>query len=200
MIKILITQRIEFTKKHSEFRECLDTRWPTLVEKIGLILIPISSKTKKINFNIEKLNPKGIILSGGGDVYKNDERSRLEKSLIDFSIKKNIPLLGVCRGAQAINKYFKGKQKKIKNHVRKNHLISFTKNIFKPCLINSYHNYGFDKKLISKKLNILALSNDGVVKYFKHKKYKIFGIMWHPERYKKVKNLDLKIFDKIFKK
>ena len=59
MIKILITQRIEFTKKHSEFRECLDTRWPTLVEKIGLILIPISSKTKKINFNIEKLNTHG---------------------------------------------------------------------------------------------------------------------------------------------
>ena len=200
MNKLIITQRLEFTKKHAEFRESLDTRWSIFAEKNGLILIPISSRTKKLNLTIKTLNVNGIILSGGGDINNNDERCRLEKKLIDFSIDKKIPLIGVCRGAQAINKYFKGKQKKILNHVRKKHLVSFKKNVFKGSVVNSYHDYGFDEKLISKELDILGSTNDGVVEYFKHKKYKIFGIMWHPERYKGIKSLDIKIFGKIFKK
>ena len=92
-----------------------------------------------------------------------------------------------------------GKQKKIIHHVRKNHYVTFSDNIYKKSLVNSFHNYGFNKNLISKELKIIGTSNDNIVEYFSHKKYNISGIMWHPERNKKIKNLDKKIFHKIFK-
>ena len=50
-----------------------------------------------------------IIIPGGNDLFKNDKltkvRLKVEKELIKYSLKKNIPLLGVCRGMQVIN-YF----------------------------------------------------------------------------------------------
>ena len=89
-------------------------------------------------------------------------------------------------------------KKKIKNHVRKNHKINFKNNIFKDIQRNSFHDYGFNENLISKNLTILGMSNDNIVEYFVHKKNKIYGIMWHPERYKIPKKFDKKIFKKIF--
>ena len=37
------------------------------------------------------------------------KRNKVEKSIIKFSIKNKIPLLGVCRGMQLVNIYFGGK-------------------------------------------------------------------------------------------
>ena len=52
--------------------------------------------------------------------------------------------------------------------------------------------------MLGKKLEVLAKSNDGIVKYFKHKNNPIFGIMWHPERNKKINKFDKSLIKKIF--
>ena len=58
-------------------------------------------KTREIN---------GLLISGGGALVKyngsNPERDEIEKIMIDFSFKKNIPALGVCRGMQSIQNHF----------------------------------------------------------------------------------------------
>ena len=38
---------------------------------------------------------------------------------------------------------------------------------------------------------------DKSIEFFQHKKKQILGIMWHPERYKKFKELDKRIFKMI---
>ena len=53
--------------------------------------------------------------------------------------------------------------------------------------------------MLGKNLKMLASSNDGVVEYFKHINKLIYGIMWHPERNKKIKKFDREIIKKIFK-
>ena len=78
------------------------------------------------------------------------------------------------------------------NHVAKNHFI-FSKNENK-FLVNSFHNYKIIK--ISKKFNILFKSEDGSIEAFRHKEKGILGIMWHPERYKKIKKFDVKFIKK----
>lgn len=73
---------------------------------------------------IENLkNIKGLILSGGIDIYPelyndwetkedtgkyNTDRDGFEYKLIEYSINNNIPILGICRGCQLINVYFNG--------------------------------------------------------------------------------------------
>ena len=65
-------------------------------------------------------------------------------------------------------------------------------------VVASIEDIYFNENLISKNLTILGMSNDNIVEYFVHKKNKIYGIMWHPERYKIPKKFDKKIFKKIF--
>ena len=82
-----------------------------------------------------------------------------------------------------INRFFKGKLVKIDNHVKVKHLIFNIKS--KKVTVNSYHNYGINEKTMDKNLSVLhRCFNDNSIESFKHKKYKILGIMWHPEREK----------------
>ena len=72
--------------------------------------------TPVLNLNIKKKDL--IILPGGNDIlgknYLFKTRLKIEKDLLNLSIRKKIPLLGVCRGMQVINNYFGGDTKKIK--------------------------------------------------------------------------------------
>jgi N5-(cytidine 5'-diphosphoramidyl)-L-glutamine hydrolase len=199
MKKIIITQRIEKLGEHNELRENVDTRLISLVDKLGYMPILIPNNLVNIKKFINEISPSGIILSGGGDPRVKNLRYQTEKKLIKISLKKDIPTIGLCRGAQAINLFFGGKLLKVKNHVRRNHRIFGTFINNKKIIVNSYHNYGFYKDTLGKKLNLLANSSDKVVKLFTHKNYKILGIMWHPERYSKIRDFDKNLIKKFFK-
>ena len=114
----------------------------------------------------------------GGNSKKKDQRRKIEHLLINYSIKYNLPILGLCRGAQAINLFFGGNIFKIKNHVRKMHkiegkLIGNKKYIY----VNSFHDYAINFNSLGKNLEILAHTKDGGVECFRPKKKKILGIM-----------------------
>tara|TARA_Y100000590_G_scaffold213372_1_gene241798 strand:+ start:65199 stop:65807 length:609 start_codon:yes stop_codon:yes gene_type:complete len=198
--KIIITQRIDKVGKFNELRDNLDLRLSNMFDKLGMFPFVIPNNLKNTKNFINKINPDGIILSSGGDPKKKDLRRKTENLLINYSLKKNIPLLGLCRGAQVLNLYFGGNIFKIKNHVRKinkikGKLIKENKNIS----VNCYHDYGIKFNSLGKDLEVLAYTNDNIIECFKHKKKKILGIMWHPERFKKIRIFDKKILKKFFK-
>ena len=93
---------------------------------------------------------------------------------------------------QVINLFFKGKQNRINGHMRTNHKIYFKKKFFSKKImnVNSFHNFGIPLKKMSNKLNVIALDKDKNVEIFKHKRKKILGLMWHPERNKTYKELN----------
>ena len=192
MKKIIITQRYEKIGKFNELRDNIDSRLPNLIQKLGYTPILLPNNLNNLKNFIKDISPKGIILSGGGDVLKKDLRYKVESELIKISIKKRIPMIGICRGAQALNIFFGGELIKVKNHVRKTHKIFGPIVKRKKISVNSYHDFGFFEKTLGKNLKPLAYSSDKVVKSFCHNKYNLLGIMWHPERYK-----TFKIFDKI---
>ena len=84
MKKILITQRQDNLGKFKETRDNVDIRLIKFVEKIGLLPILISNNIKNVDLFLRKLNPNGIVLSGGGDINKKDNRYILEKKLIKY--------------------------------------------------------------------------------------------------------------------
>ena len=111
---ILVTQRIEKIGKFLENRNNLDTRVTDYLYKIGYLPILVPNNSALMLKLIKNIKIKGILLSGGGDPRKKDVRQQIERYLIKYSINSNIPLVGICRGAQAINLYLKGKIVKIR--------------------------------------------------------------------------------------
>ena len=139
-----------------------------------------------------------IISSGGNSIIqlKKTSANKFRKTFDDYyfkySINNDIPFLGICHGAQYVANHFKSKIIKKKNHTKKNHLIkiSHKNNI----MVNSYHDFSIVK--LGRSLDNLAFTKDGSIEAFKHKRKKILGIMWHPERYKKIKKFDLDFIKK----
>ena len=195
---------------YDEFGYYLNIRWKKFAEEVGFTLIPIIS----IGMAKQMISDKyinAIILSGGGNLsekflteidekqYLNNvdlEREQIEKVLIEFSIKTNTPLIGICRGMQAIAMYFGGKLSTVDKHVNTRHVLEY----FCPVLncnvnrnVNSYHNYSLDKKSLPKyfQINTQYMSS---IEQMIHEKKKILGIMWHPEREEKFSKLDIKLF------
>lgn len=162
----------------------------------------------------------GIVLSGGEDVHPkyyghpewmnrkaelkldvNEVRDEFEMKVIDKAYKKKIPMLGICRGLQIANVYFKGtlipdiKPKSRKEHskesgVDKTHDLKVEAD---SCLrgivlsdtgkVNSAHHQAADK--IGEGLKVTARSEDGTVEALELKDPKeqfLLLVQWHPER------------------
>ena len=109
-------------------------------------------------------------------------------------MNNDIPIIVICYGAQLLALHFKCRLAPLKNHT-KNHKIFFNNfsklNFKKSKSVNSFHNYGIVKTGDS--ISALATANDNSIELFKHKKKKVLGIMWHPERYKNFKSFDRKL-------
>ena len=193
MFDIGITSNIK--EYYSGYIDFIDHYWLNYFEKknINYYLIPNKKKTSiKI---LNKINL--LIIPGGNDVSDflktSSMRNSIENKLIKACSKKNIPILGICRGAQLLNKNSGGKIKKIKNHMRTRHNIFFTKNSIvkkNSLIVNSFHNNGIKKNDLSKKFNMLANDKSENVEMFISKNKKIIGVMWHPEREKSTLILD----------
>ncbi len=191
MKRIALTQRLLLNQNYFEEREALDIKWGALFKKLNFlpIILPIQFDYKKY-FNSIKID--GIILSGGNDlniIHKNSlsfRRDRFEKKIINYAIKKNIPVFGMCRGMEIIADYFGANFKKVKGQVGIRHKLKVNKNskyfkeLKKISSVNSFHNYAIDN--LPKNLIISATNEKGMIKAMEHDRYKIFGQMWHSER------------------
>ena len=190
MKNIAVIQRVEFIEKRNEFCDALDQRWTDLLLSINLFPIFLPNNISYVKKFLKTWEINGLLISGGGGLVKyngsNPERDEIEKIMIDFSFKKNIPALGVCRGMQAIQNHFDNNIQAIKNHVNKRHPLNVLDNtkigkILKQYdEVNSFHEYGSIKT--NKNIITLAISNDGIIEAVKHIDREIYGIMWHPER------------------
>lgn len=191
MRKIALTQRLIKNDTYFEIRESLDINWGKLIDKIGFeaFILPIEYDFNKISFN-------GLILTGGNDlgsISGNEidiKRDKFEERLILHCLNNNIPMFGVCRGMQIINKYFNGTLKKVKNHSGIKHFLDNGKEV------NSYHNFAVDN--IGEGLKIESKSDDGIIESFRHVKYKIYAQMSHPERNEPFNNDEINFIKDFF--
>ena len=203
-MKILISSNF---KKHFDTHiDFIDHHWLNFFDKkkYDFLLVP-NSKRLALKLIKDNKNIDIIIIPGGNDLFEksNISKSRLkvENILIRLSLEKKIPLLGICRGMQHINHFFGGRLSKVQNHMRKNHNIYFKTKLFikDRIMVNSYHNFGIKKINVAKQFKIHAVDSNDHIEMFEHEKKKIIGVMWHPEREKNYKKLEL-IIKELFKK
>lgn len=137
-----------------------------------------------------------IVLSGGNNIKtksKNDRiRKKINNLIYKFSQKNKTKIYGICYGAQFIAEKFKFKLKKSNTHVGDHNVYIMQDGLRKKIKVNSYHNDIIIYKK-TKNINVFAISLDNAVEAFHVKKNKILCIIWHPERYKNFKKLDINL-------
>lgn len=180
MLKIGITQRIDYIESIEETRDVLDQRWTKLLAENDFIAVPIPNTCNVSNF-IDKVGLDGILISGGND---HITRAVCETACIKYCIKHRLPLLGICHGMQFIGQYFGSKLIPIKDHVGICHDVEIKDNCYEipngTFNVNSFHNFILDK--IPNDFSVLATDITGNCEAMYHQHYPIITFMWHPER------------------
>lgn len=176
------------------------------------LIIPFNTDKEVIISQAQVID--GLIISGGQDVspynYGQEpspllgetfpERDTYEMLLLEEAKKRNLPILGICRGFQIINVAGGGtlyqdlsligksvlKHNQVSKPTLKTHKIHIEENsviseIFgKETMVNSFHHQALDK--VADDFKVVARASDGVVEAIQHKTYKfLVGVQWHPE-------------------
>ena len=133
---------------------------------------------------IQEKQPNKIVLSPGPG------RPEDAGNIIDVvkTLGKDIPILGVCLGHQAICSAFgasivyagqlmHGKQSEIS--------LDLTCPLFHGCksksLVGRYHSLAAAPHTLPDSLKVTALTSDGEIMGVQHMEYPIFGVQFHPE-------------------
>lgn len=192
---LLLTMRQDIEPAYHELRDGLDTAWWTFLDAAGFVPIPLPNHLGAATAIVKQLPHLGVVLTGGGthQVDGQDPRSQIERMLIQRAVELNTPLLGVCRGMQAIQQYFGLTLQPVTGHVQQVQAIRCEQGIRQ---VNSYHDFGTAESV--PELLVQARSEDGVVKAVQHLKRHLRGVMWHPERFEIPQVPDLELFRQHF--
>ncbi len=150
-------------------------------------------------------NNDALLICGGNDINPNyyHQTSHIsniqEDQLIetmDFALLQQFyhahkPIIGICRGIQVINVFFKGtlyqdiptQSQTTINH-QKEHFVNLMPNSLiqqyfpSQMKVNSFHHQNI--KEVSSLLHISAISEDGFIEGIEN--HQIIAVQWHPER------------------
>ena len=184
-----VSLRVENIHQFNEKRDAISQDWTEFLSKIDAYPILIPNLIDDVKDFLDKFDLDLIILSGGDNIGEYPERDKTEVNILEYAIKKDISVLGVCRGMQLINHYFGGKIVLSDNrtHVGIPHPISFLE---KSCIekigsnttVNSFHNNLVLQENLGVDLKEFAIAEDKTIEGIFHKKFSVVGVMWHPER------------------
>ena len=128
------------------------------------------------------------MLPGGGDIHGKLDAE--ERAAIRFFVAHRLPILGICRGLQALNVYFGGTLYDfIPNHQASlgdiTHLTCAT-GIMESLLgsspvVNSNHHQAI--RGLGTDLVACQWAQDGIIEAIQHRTSPILGVQWHPERW-----------------
>lgn len=133
---------------------------------------------------VRQLHPTHLILSPGPGRPEN--AGILMQTVQELG--KELPMLGVCLGHQAIcaafganityaKRLMHGKQ----SEVRFDTACPLFAGCPEKAPVARYHSLAADAETIPEELRITAQTSDGEVMAVQHKKYPIFGVQFHPE-------------------
>ncbi|MFE4948941.1 gamma-glutamyl-gamma-aminobutyrate hydrolase family protein [Leifsonia sp. NPDC056665] len=180
MNAVAITMRRDFVQGRHEVRDALESAWWDLLSALGHIPLVIPNHAGHAQALIEAFRPQAVILTGGGLPGPSDdssERDRVETLLIDYAGSSALPLLGVCRGMQAIALRFGGSLCSVTGHVGTRSGVTSR---FGTHDAHCFHEYALMEAPAG--FVPLAIAFDGSIEAIEHRTRPIRAVMWHPER------------------
>jgi para-aminobenzoate synthetase component II len=132
---------------------------------------------------VRALRPRAIVLSPG-PCTPQESGASLE---IVRELHREIPMLGVCLGHQAIAEALGGRvvRATLPVHGRASrmthHGVGLFERIPSPLAVARYHSLVVEPSSLPKELRATAWTDDEVLMAFEHECYPIFGVQFHPE-------------------
>ena len=129
----------------------------------------------------------GLLLPGGGDIF--GALDRREMAAINVFVCRRRPILGICRGMQALNVYFGGTlHDRIEGHqLAAGDMVHVTRTegvmarlLGEMPAVTSNHHQAV--KVLGQGLTACQWTADGVVEAFVHGTLPVLGVQYHPER------------------
>ena len=131
---------------------------------------------------VKMLAPLGIVISPGpGHPARERDIGNCIRIIRQF---RDIPILGVCLGHQAINLAYGGSIRRVTPlHGKATGIMHDGSGIFRnlksPLVGGRYHSLAVER--VAPELRVSALTSDGVVMGLRHEKYPVNGLQFHPE-------------------
>ena len=203
MLKVGLSQRVDYVEKYQEIRDGLDQRWYTFLDSFDAIPFPLPNiRDQHVESLITHLQLDLIILTGGntlagyGDQSNgiSQVRDEFEFEVLKIALDYNIKVLAVCRGMQCVNIFKGGEIHPVAGHVGGQHPI-FAHNPALPVrtTVNSFHEWAIGPEELGSDLIPLASDAEGNIEAFTDTSGMILGLMWHPEREAPTQSLDKEI-------
>jgi gamma-glutamyl-gamma-aminobutyrate hydrolase PuuD len=180
---ILVSMRVVENAGYPERRDAISHDWIRLFDSFGIVplLVPngVADATRYLD-----LGTKGLLLTGGDSLGPDDAlsiRDRTEETLLAGALRRELPVLGVCRGLQVINRHFGGRLERAlpEPHVGE-HDVKLAGG--ESIRINSFHDEGVLISGLAPALSAFAVTAGGVVEGVRHETLPLTAIQWHPER------------------
>lgn len=130
---------------------------------------------------IERLNPKAIILSGGPYYVKDENRFQVDKEIYQLGV----PILGICYGMQLIVDHFGGTIVQEADRDYEQSTVQFAKtsdlNLDLPATHNVWLSKGTPVDTLTDALTVEAKDKAGNVVALRHATKPIYGMQFYPE-------------------
>jgi len=207
----------------------LPQRYCRAIEKAGgaPIILPATVSTAAREQYLERID--GLLVSGGNfDIHPKyygekplkglgeikEERTDFELELTSRALKKDMPILGICGGAQAINvclggslyqdiltqvpnaaEHEQGAKKHSGGHHVRIHLGTRLRQIINrtELEVNTTHHQAI--KALGNQLVVNATAEDGLIEGIESSRHLfVLGVQWHPEVLSPTRRIHAKIF------
>lgn len=193
--------RVTNAVSYNEPRDAISKDWYRYLQEVlpntNWIILP--NLGEDIVDYVKKWQINAFIFSGGESLGESESRDLTEISLFNYAQETQAPILGICRGFQAIYTFLGGVVEKQNELFSKTHRATRHKIIVKDVQkeVNSYHN---NQALIDTKpkgVKVLATClNDGSLEAFTAPN--ILALLWHPERETEFQKWDAQLIKTFF--
>lgn len=188
----------------TEKRDALDQDWHKFIAQAlpEEMLLPVPNIGQQAQALLERLpGLTGLVLSGGEDWGQTPERDAAETALFQFFRSRELPILGVCRGAQVINRILGGSLQAAgrQPHKATRHTVELLASPAAPpgrMEVNSFHSSIIRAEDLAAGLTPFALAEDDSVEGFFAPG--LAATMWHPEREKPASDFDRQLLRVLF--
>ena len=212
--RLAASQRVIVNETYPDRRDALSQDWPAYFSRLlpEAVVMPIPNQPERVATWFDIAAPDAVILTNGNDWGEAQERDHTERNLLAIARERRLPVLGLCRGLQALNVLLGGTLEpdlRVRtgiDHVASRHSVRLVVPVFSQLAgselitVNSYHHQGVTIDGLAHGCRPFALSGEIAVEGFHHSEEPILAVQWHPERPGSTQDFDTALISTFLRK